>query len=125
MGIAGGDSQGAVENRVLVFQGSIFYSVGCWFAVNVGQVPKKPISAHAVLVRDLTDATLRVESATMQFNAVTSDIPSYIPQPDGTQRIHNASRALKAARDEMIAAHNRLNAFLERGIVPKDLKRSG
>jgi len=55
---------------------------------------------------------------------VTGEIPSYVPQPDGTQSIHNASRALKMARDEMMTAHNRLSAFLERGIVPEDLKRS-
>jgi len=76
-------------------------------------------------MRDLHEATLRAEAATTAFHAVTGDIPSYIPQPDGTQRIHNASRALKVARDEMMTAHNRLNEFLEHGIVPDDLKRSG
>ena len=83
------------------------------------------LSVYDALVRELTEARLRLESATMEFNAVTSDIPSFVPQPDGTQRIHNASRALKAAHDEMIMAHNRLNAYLERGTVPEDLKRSG
>jgi hypothetical protein len=86
---------------------------------------KVPIaSVHTVLVQDLTEASLRVELANTEFNAITSDIPSFIPQPDGTQRIHKASMALKAAREGMIMAHNRLNAFLERGIVPEDLKRS-
>jgi len=41
----------------------------------------------------------------------------------GTLRIHDASRALSAARDEMMIAHNRLNNFLSRGIVPEDLER--
>jgi len=80
---------------------------------------------QAMLARDLTEATLRAESATMEFNAISGDIPSGMPQPDGTQRIHNASRALAAARDEMMKAHNRLNDFLSRGIVPEDLKRGG
>jgi len=38
-----------------------------------------------------------------------------MPHPDGVQRIHNASGKLKAARDEMMRAHRRLNAFIERG----------
>ena len=77
-----------------------------------------------VLARALTEATLRNESAMMEFNAITGDIPSSTPQPDGAQRIHNASRALSAARDEMMKAHRRLNDYLERGIVPGDLKQS-
>jgi len=72
----------------------------------------------------LTEATLRNELTTMEFNAITGDIPSSIPQPDGAQRIHNASGSLSAARDEMIKAHRRLNDYMERGIVPEDLKQS-
>ena len=51
--------------------------------------------------------------------------PSGTPHPDGVQRIHNASHKLTQARDEMMNAHNRMNDFIERGIVPEDLKRSG
>ena len=61
----------------------------------------------------------------MEFNAVTSDVPSFIPHPDGTQRIHNASHRLTEARNAMMKAHDRLNDYLERGTVPEDLKRSG
>jgi hypothetical protein len=42
--------------------------------------------------------------------------------PDGTLHISNTNRALAAARNEMMDAHNRLNDFLARGIVPDDLK---
>ncbi|MDP8990891.1 MAG: hypothetical protein M3N41_12535 [Acidobacteriota bacterium] len=76
---------------------------------------------YAALVRALADATLRAESANREFDAVRGDIPSALPQPDGTQRIHNASRALNAARDEMMKAHKRLEDYLGRGIVPDDL----
>jgi len=79
---------------------------------------------RTVLARELTEATLRAESATMEFNAISGDIPSVIPQPDGRHRIHNASRALTAARMDMMKAHNRLNDFLNTGIVPDDLKQS-
>jgi len=60
----------------------------------------------------------------VEFNAVTSDVPGFIPHPDGVQRIHNVSRKLSIARDEMMRAHKRLNAFIEHGIVPEDLKRN-
>jgi hypothetical protein len=83
----------------------------------------KSKSVHELLARDLREAILLAESATTEFSAVTSDVPSFIPQPDGAQRIHNASRALSAARDEMMRAHKRLNNYLERGTVPEDLKR--
>jgi hypothetical protein len=81
--------------------------------------------ARIALFRDMHESVRRAEAATDAFTAITSNIPSGMPHPDGVQRIHNASHALKLARDEMMMAHNRLNAFLETGIVPQDLKRSG
>jgi hypothetical protein len=61
----------------------------------------------------------------MELHAITSDIPSGLPSTDGTQRIHNAANALKAARKDAMEAHDRLNDYLQHGIVPEDLKRSG
>ena len=58
-----------------------------------------------------------------RFIAVMGDVPSGLPHPDGTQRIHNASRELSAARKEVMKAHTRLNEFFGRGIIPEDLKR--
>jgi len=52
------------------------------------------------------------------------NIPSGTPRPGGVQRIHNASHELTTARDEMMKAHNRLNDFLNMGIVPKDLSKN-
>lgn len=80
---------------------------------------------RAILFRDLAEATAGTESAREAFTAITDDIPSGLPHSDGIQRIHNASRALSAARVEMLKAHSRLNDFLNRGVVPEDLKRSG
>jgi hypothetical protein len=76
-----------------------------------------------ILISQLAQETLHAEAATTEFNAVTSDVPSFLPQPDGTQRILNASRALTVARSEMMKAHYRLNDYLERGTVPEDLKQ--
>jgi len=87
---------------------------------------QKPVNRTAsiqdILMRDLHEAALRAESATREFNAITSDLPSFIPPPDGTQRIRNASHVLKAARDEMMMAHKRLDDFVKHGVVPDDLK---
>ena len=81
--------------------------------------------ARAKLLHDLDEATRRAEAAKDAFTAVTGSIPSGIPHPDGTRRIHNASHELNVARDEMMKAHNRLNDFLTTGIMPEDLKGSG
>jgi hypothetical protein len=59
-----------------------------------------------------------------EFDEVLDQFPSGIPNPDGVQRIKNASNKLSMARKEMASAHSRLNDYLSRGIVPSDLKRS-
>jgi hypothetical protein len=82
-------------------------------------------SVHAFLVRELAEASRLATSAYMELHAITSDIPSGLPSTDGTQRIYNAANALKAARKEAMTAHNRLEDYLNHGIVPEDLKRSG
>jgi len=78
-----------------------------------------------ILFRDLDEATRRSDSANDAFTALLSNLPSGDPQPDGTQRIRNASSELNAARDAMMKAHNRLTDFLNTGIVPDDLKQRG
>ena len=79
--------------------------------------------ARITLFRALHDAVKRAETATEAFSAITSKIPSGIPHPDGVQRIRNASHELTEARNEMMKAHNRLNGFLETGIVPEGTKK--
>lgn len=89
---------------------------------------KPPTSEHEVLnvlKQDLQAAAERSKAATAAFDAVMNEIPSGIPHPDGTRRIHNASREVTVARMEMLRAHHRLNDFLNAGVVPDDLKRSG
>ena len=58
--------------------------------------------------------------ATDAFNAIMGDIPSSVPQPDGTQRINNVYRELSFARREMMRAHSRLTRFLDTGVVPQE-----
>jgi hypothetical protein len=81
-------------------------------------------AVRAILFHNLNEAVKRADAANDAFVAITAGIPSSIPHPDGAQRIHNATRDLSAAREEMMKAHNRLDDFLKTGIVPEDLKRS-
>jgi hypothetical protein len=83
----------------------------------------RPPSVHDILVGELAQAQLDADSATAEFNAMTSDIPSFIPPPDGTRRIHNASNKLTDARKAIMKAHHRLNEFLESGMSFTDAVR--
>jgi hypothetical protein len=90
--------------------------------------PKSRTSEHnvlSVLKQDLQAATERAREATENFDAVSSDIPSGMPHPDGTQRIYNASRQVSVARVELMRAHHRLNDYIQRRVVPEDLKPDG
>jgi hypothetical protein len=78
---------------------------------------------RTALVNRIVEATARVSAANSAFSTVMNQIPTGFPHPDGAQRIHNVSRELDAARKEMMEAHARLNDFIERGVVPEDLKR--
>lgn len=80
---------------------------------------------RATLLQDLYEATARNNNASQEFDSVLCQFPSGLPHPDGSQRIKNASCILASARKEMMKAHSRLNDYLERGIVPDDLKGSG
>jgi hypothetical protein len=89
------------------------------------QVPPEEQNIRAILQRELITATARAHVATDAFNAILDDIPSALPQPDGTQRIHNVYRELSIARLQMMEAHSRLGDYLVSGIIPEDLASSG
>jgi hypothetical protein len=77
------------------------------------------------LVDRIAQATAGVSEANRKFNDAIDQFPSGLSNPNGVQRIKNASNGLTVARKEMMTAHRRLNEFIKRGIVPEDLKRSG
>ena len=82
----------------------------------------KPLDLQGIqvtLVEALAKATLRADAACNEFTAISSDIPSGMPHRDGVQRIHNASRKLNTARDEMMIAHTRLNDPSNAGLCRK------
>jgi hypothetical protein len=77
---------------------------------------------HTLLKDELAVATELAVQATEEFLKVTTEIPSGLPHPDGTQRIHNASHDMSQARERMSLAQKRLNDYLASGIVPEDVK---
>jgi hypothetical protein len=80
---------------------------------------------RARLQRDILASTARAHPASEALSAIMGNIPSGLPQPDGSQRIQNAAHALAAARNEVMRAHSRLDEFLARGVVPGDFKPGG
>jgi hypothetical protein len=79
-----------------------------------------PIAAR--LQRDMAIAVERADAANAVFQALTAQIPSELPHPDGTQRLQTASRELTIARQAMMEATLRLNDYLKHGTIPEDLK---
>ena len=78
-----------------------------------------------ILLLDVAESTARADTASAEFKVVISSIPTGIPHPDGTQRIHQASHNLSNARKDLMQAHSRLDNFLSSGVIPEDLKGTG
>jgi hypothetical protein len=70
--------------------------------------PEKDQRIRAVLLQELLETSQLVQSASVESDASV---------PEGG--------SLNIARKAMAQAHNRLNDYLGRGIVPEELKRSG
>jgi len=92
----------------------------CPACLDVGMAMSHHQDIRSALNHDLLEATLLVETASIEFKSIIGDIPSGLPHPDGAQRIQNSSRKLAAALRQRERAHNRLDDYLSRGIVPQD-----
>ena len=63
-------------------------------------------------------------AATAAFEAVTDEIPSPLPHPNRTQRIHNPSRVMSQARVELTRAHDQApgnNGDVKRPPIPESV----
>jgi hypothetical protein len=98
----------------------------CLDCANHGEAkaPPEEQNIRSILQRELTAATVRAHAATDAFHAIVDDIPSALPHPDGTQRIHNVYRELSIARRRMMEAHSRLGDYLVSGTIPEHLDPS-
>ena len=81
-----------------------------------------PETIRSVLQQELTWATERAAIASAEFLAVTREVPSGLPHPDGAQLIRNVSHQLEFARAQLTKAHGRLEAFLLSGTTPEELE---
>jgi len=96
-------------------------------ASNEREVKRKPPGSEKkildLLIQNVVDAATLKSEACEAFNAAIDQFPSGLPYPDGAQRVRNASAQLSAARKILRTAHNRLDDYLNAGIVPEDLKQ--
>ena|SRR5689334_1040870 len=79
-------------------------------------------SVRQRLTQEVLETTANKAEAFRKFEAIMLHSPSALPHPDGVQRIKNASHELSLARKQMARAYERLGNYLDRGIVPEDLK---
>jgi len=109
-----------------LYNGGVPICLKCSEVQEIKSNPPPPLSGseiRGILTKELAKAKVRAADAGDSFNETMGQIPSGTPHPDGTQQIHNASRELSTARKEMMKAHDRLYSYLDRGIVPEDLKQ--
>ena len=104
-----------------LYEGGLPTCLNCADRV-VDSIHGKVRSIHGQLVQKLLEATADVDAVTATHNEVMGEIPSGLPHPDGVQRIHSISKQLSIAREGLARAHSRLSDFLDRGIIPGDLK---
>jgi len=88
-------------------------------------VPLHKDHVRRILLLDVAEANARAEAAAAEFKAIMSSVPTGIPHPDGTQRIHQAAHNLSNAQKDMMQAHSRLDNFLRNGMIPEDLQSTG
>jgi hypothetical protein len=79
-------------------------------------------SVRDTLTQEVRETTAHKADAFGKFEAIMLQPPGGLPHADGVQRIKNASKELSIARKEMERAYARLSNYLDRGIVPEDLK---
>ena len=103
------------------------YQNGAPICLKCADAPKRKPAATQ---QEIRNALLHnVLAATAEHNEARADFEASmaaggLPHPDGTQRIKNTSNNLSRARKNMMLALNRLDRFLQTGIVPEDLKLS-
>ena len=73
---------------------------------------------HDQLMQELAEASELARRASDSFGAVLADIPSGLPYPDSTNRIQNASRELRRARERLLQAQILLHNLVMDEILP-------
>lgn len=108
-----------------LYENGVPICLECADARTTRESPTTDQRTRSVLLQDILELTARIDEASKEFDEIMRQFPSGLPHPDGVQRMKNISIKLSAARQELMTAHRRLHEYLDSGIVPEDLKRSG
>jgi hypothetical protein len=76
-----------------------------------------------ILNREVSSADARLKDARQIVDALISEAPGALPQPDGQHRITIAIKRQIMAREGVKVAVRRNCDFMLNGIVPEDLKK--
>jgi hypothetical protein len=87
-------------------------------------VVRNRVEIERILFEEMERTRVLYEKARADFKETVAEIPSYIPQPDGSLRILNAGKSQEQARLAYMTALNEFNGFIVEGIVPVRLKNS-
>ena len=74
----------------------------------------------AKLKTELDEANRENIAASAEFNSIMKDIPSGIPQPDGSLRIRQVAAKMNGAVRKHVLAVNRFSDFMVHGVPPED-----
>jgi len=88
-------------------------------------MPVRGDEISRILKQAVIRARSEYERAHAEFKAVTGDIPSGLPPPDGMQRIRNAGNSYRATMDAYQAALHEFNTYITQGRIPVRLKDRG
>ena len=101
----------------------------CLRCENAPRINHKPPATEreigGALLQSMLSAVSRNYEAARELDSAVAKARTGVQHPNGAQRIRDAAYMLFLTRGEMMAAHTRLNNFVERGIVPDDMKRTG
>jgi hypothetical protein len=77
-----------------------------------------------ILRQDVECKKAAYQTARLNLDSISRDIPSGLPSPDGTDRIKNAGKDYRCNMHEYDAALHDFNSFLCWGIIPEHLREN-
>jgi hypothetical protein len=90
----------------------------------ISHVMLSRIEVESVLHAELARKKSACEATRKEFNEIISDIPSGLPQPDGTARISTAGSDFRFALRDYEQALREFNEFVLHGRIPERFKAS-
>ena len=79
---------------------------------------------RSILVTEAERTKVAYEQARRDFKAITDDIPTGLPHPDGTDRIRSAGTSYRSTLNAYALAVRQLNAYAVDGTIPDWLRES-